>query len=883
MKYDENFLLKLDKQKNKTIYARITSLSQSEQPIETLEGRITGGSINIDGASAVRRTCSVTLVGQDLKITDYYWSFKQKFKLEIGVQNQIDTNYPEIIWFKQGIYLISSFSHSQSTNGINISIQGKDKMAKLDGTMGGTLTAQTDFGSYDEIAADGTITNIKIPLFKIVQNMLYELVGEPYHNIIVNDLEEYGYELWDYRGDNESPMYYFYELDENNNITNNIINLTFDENKKVKDENGNIIALKDIPQSNLYNQNKLNAIFIPYFLKNRSYAIAKIENGNTAGYHKTNLVYAGELKANAGETLVSVLDKIKNMLGEFEYFYDLDGKFVFQKKRTYVSNLFSPLQGSYVEPFATMEKYSYKFDNMELIINCSDNPVIGEVKNDFVIWGVNSSNNSIHARFAIDHKPTVYKSFPYYKRVYLTYLQDSTDEAAASYVKVKNGYDLSTNQAIGIKKIKTPLKIDNEILYEEDGDNLRIFDINKQLYIKNENYEFIEIDAPEDIVENYYIIDEESKEYQVSTQVDWRELIYLMARDYYQHHENPNYALELEANNPWCKNGKTGYEQYYADLQSFWQLLYKRNVEKEYQEVYSTNKNSLGDNNYIGIGIIETLPEDKEQLENIYYVVERERQMDGEIETYYCLKRYIDEKNNTVKKYYQLYANSIYTKSVDLDSTLINNNLTIPIITMVEKEEKISNYNLQVYALDSNYITDKQNEYYQWSKIALYSPEQLIFWFDFLDTRGELDNFSVPSIGVRTKVDNNQSIKTIYNKEVPEVEFIVFPKEVVNINSSLALSRMIIQDTTEELFNISSSGLSAAARADELINQYACIINSISLISVPIYYLEPNTRIYVKNDDLKIDGDYLVSKITIPLTYNGTMNISATKVIKQIN
>ena len=83
--------------------------------------------------------------------------------------------------------------------------------------------------------------------------MLYELVGEPYHNIIINDLEEYGYELWDYRGDSESPMYYFYELDENNNITNNIINLTFDENKKVKDEDGNIIALKDIPQSNLYN------------------------------------------------------------------------------------------------------------------------------------------------------------------------------------------------------------------------------------------------------------------------------------------------------------------------------------------------------------------------------------------------------------------------------------------------------------------------------------------------------------------------------------------------------------------------------------------------------------------------------------------------------
>jgi hypothetical protein len=41
------------------------------------------------------------------------------------------------------------------------------------------------------------------------------------------------------------------------------------------------------------------------------------------------LTYAGDLIANIGETVTSVLDKIKNMLGEFEYFYDLDGHFVF--------------------------------------------------------------------------------------------------------------------------------------------------------------------------------------------------------------------------------------------------------------------------------------------------------------------------------------------------------------------------------------------------------------------------------------------------------------------------------------------------------------------------------------------------------------------------
>jgi hypothetical protein len=59
------------------------------------------------------------------------------------------------------------------------------------------------------------------------------------------------------------------------------------------------------------------------------YYVYKINYGSTAGYRLTDLTYAGDLIANIGESLTSVLDKIKNMLGEFEYFYDLDGHFVF--------------------------------------------------------------------------------------------------------------------------------------------------------------------------------------------------------------------------------------------------------------------------------------------------------------------------------------------------------------------------------------------------------------------------------------------------------------------------------------------------------------------------------------------------------------------------
>ena len=81
MIYDKDFLLQLDKTKNKVIYARITALTFDERPIETIEGKITQGSINVDGASAVRRTCSLTMVAENFDYQNYYWGINTKFKL----------------------------------------------------------------------------------------------------------------------------------------------------------------------------------------------------------------------------------------------------------------------------------------------------------------------------------------------------------------------------------------------------------------------------------------------------------------------------------------------------------------------------------------------------------------------------------------------------------------------------------------------------------------------------------------------------------------------------------------------------------------------------------------------------------------------------------
>jgi hypothetical protein len=86
----------------------------------------------------------------------------------------------------------------------------------------------------------------------------------------------------------------------------------------------------------------------------------------------------------------------------------------------------------------------------------------------------------------------------------------------------------------------------------------------------------------------------------------------------------------------------------------------------------------------------------------------------------------------------------------------------------------------------------------------------------------------------------------------------------------------------ENLFTISSKGISAKERIEEFLYDYACCAANISITSLPVYYLTPNARIRVYDKNSKIDGEYIVKKFTIPLTHNGTMNITATKVVEDI-
>lgn len=197
---DKKFLKELDIQNQREIYAKVVSLNIHEEPIESIEGKVTGGSISIDGSSSVRRSCNLTLVSQQVNINDIYWGFSNRFKLYIGVLNTIDKKYDDIIWFPQGTFVINSFNSAYTTTDYQISISGQDKMCLLNGTLGGNIPMKVNFGIEKTIDKEGYEHKEQRSINYMIKEMIHSFGNEPLHNIIIRDVDNNGLELLTYNG-----------------------------------------------------------------------------------------------------------------------------------------------------------------------------------------------------------------------------------------------------------------------------------------------------------------------------------------------------------------------------------------------------------------------------------------------------------------------------------------------------------------------------------------------------------------------------------------------------------------------------------------------------------------------------------------------------------
>lgn len=404
---DIDFLVELEKLHMKVQYAKIVLLTfQDEKPLREIQGDITAGTLTVNGSSAIRRTISLTMLANDslagVDNLDNEISINKKVRIYVGYNNSLKKyqKYGDIIWFPCGLFVLSSASTSRSTSGWTIAISGKDKMCLLDGTAGGTLPASTTFHEkYIEL--DNGDIEIQYPtIFQIIYEAVNHWGGEPLENIVISDIDDEVKMLVKYAGD--SPVYFSSDY-----------------------QSMSFTAGTDFPQ--MYT------------------------GGQDVGYKYTDFTYPGDLILNAGETVVSLLNKIVSTLGNYEFFYDVDGKFIFQQIKNYL-NTGSPLTEleaqNYIKSYNNA-KFLYSLTDLDTTTAITINPKYDNVKNDFYVWGQRSTpaGGTIKIRYhlAIDDKPAINLASKYMweiksKEDNLIVRYDFTDESTYSPI---DGYEVT--------------------------------------------------------------------------------------------------------------------------------------------------------------------------------------------------------------------------------------------------------------------------------------------------------------------------------------------------------------------------------------------------------------------------------------------------------
>lgn len=970
---DKDFLFELSKQKNRAVYAKVIALTKDEYPLEELQGKVNGGSINVDGTSSMRRICSVQMILDKPKITEYLWTLKTKFMLEIGLKNTIDNRYPEIIWLPEGLYVITGFNSTVQPDSASISISGKDKMCLLNGEMGGSIAdLSVNFSSIDAYnSATNMMETQKLTIRQMLTYLLMDYAHEKPENIIINDLDDYGLELLKYIGDDELFLYspgVDSESEFSSNYTgiaykntplpglpSNTAGFTFND-LKIWDNTEQ--TKKDIGEVHKYpkEQTSLNDIETYYSwkpTKGKYYQIRSFTYGDCIGYRVTDLVYTSDLIIELGGAITSILEKIKNMLVNFEYFYNEYGQFVFQKKRSIKNSVWV---GKSI--ILNQEPESeYTVTNTDLITALQRTPTLTNLKNDFSIWGKRKTTSGVeiplHIRYAIDHKPEQYTTI-----------------------------DVSDSEINSITSDTTSRK--------------RLKERRNKIY-KTTNY-------------------------------DWREILYQMAADYYYYSKAELIDNFLErvakANEDVYLYGHTNYEQYYLDIFNYWRDIYDPNNIEQDLSFYNKNdyKTNIWATGYSQID--ENIFNDKKTAaikdpENIYNILSTIKifSSDG-IQEYFdtlsvfdtsnkfyyieyngnkymiknlediTLKEFTTDFENKINEFFGVKDLAYYSK----DKTKINSNSTwsiknvyykmgtnyynlldkvctlsdnyklltkdskgyidknsatlldrkyeikkakeewangkywwedkqFPNKTLFQeslKDEKISenpvmqtiyvykkgtklrqafyqyNYDLNGKIISSTLVKETPAYYIgeniyknSWNQNIFKDPTSLVFWIDFLDSDSatEMEKYSVPVVGQRPyPLNASEYSNSIFQSTVPQVIFTRKSKAARTEEEEIFTGYNFIHTNiaTNDLFDISSRKKTLQETLDENLFKYSYCTETISLSILPLYYLQPNTKISIYDEDSGIDGVYEIQKFSIPLTYNAVSSVTAVKYVKQL-
>ena len=566
-------------------------------------------------------------------------------------------------------------------------------------------------------------------------------------------------------------------------------------------------------------------IFTPFQtqLKLQLTYIKQYSAGMDIGYSLTEFTYPGKLEASPGDTIISILDKIKNTLGNFEYFYDIYGNFVFQQIRNYLNHTYSYFvikddntnnDLNYAVNYIN-NKTVYDFYDGDIIQSYTNTPNYQQIKNDFLIWGERSTVEGqklpIRYHLALDYRPAINSVF---------------------------FFDVPPNISL--------------TQYRTQNDFPKLGETSKKYYAAETNlfYEWVKEGAKQ-------------SQYLAMQDLITTKSKHFNSKEYFPKFGQPN--------------------KYYYDKSSG--LLYQCTLGISRQ--YDTYK-----------------------IINTYRIIKCSQKSSN-----FCEGDYIYDKN-TQKIYRYINNNGILQKEQTSFKPIISKDFR----TQLYLEGVVN----EITGLATNdYYAELKNEWpklYHIIKGQFYEDvkenfDSINYFLDILGNTRLTAEYGISNIGKRTHIISNNAINCIFEPDCSTIVILdknpenELRKQDYTINDyntevqKLKDKKNQIKNWCEErkqrgeidqikwievshqiYEQIVMGGIlrSAYEEIRSQLYQFITYNEQIQLTTLPIYYLEPNVRIAVKDTVSGIEGDFIIKTLSIPLNVDGNMNISCSKAIERL-
>lgn len=959
-----DFLSTIDNFVNQKLYVKITLLNWEEEPIKEIEGELTSGTISKDGSSSVRRTCqlaaTVSRGEYTVEDTELDFAINKKIFIEVGVKNYSNQykEYP-ILWFPQGVFFISSFAiTSNATSSINISLTLKDKMCGLNGEVGGTFQSVVILDELQTQSSSGETVYEKVLLYDLIQELVNHWGGENLNNIVIEDVPLRIRRVMKWTGD---------------------VPLCMRENGDSADEKQwQCYPLDAIPKD-----------------EREDTDWKQYNNGEDVGYIYDDFYYTSELTANAGETVTSVLDKIVQYLGNYEYFYDEFGVFHFREIKNYLNttqatNLLEDMNANNYLVDINTNKDVYTFSDNTNLVSISANPQYSNIKNDYVIHGLRQMTSSdisydVFYHLAIDNKPQPLGNLNgrnYYNTYYdlLLYTDEVTDLTQAAFPLYVQELPIVGNFNIVYRTSDTTQgDLEDSIGdYENEQENIsqKIEELKQQL---------AELQAKEaelnDRIKQYTLVSDTAQSEIDRLTKENDEIKVLLNENTTQYHDlttqlskdksslvqykdqRRNLELQIKSD-PDNQNLKDQLNVIIANI-----VVLEDNIEKQQiqtdnlkntidsqreeiennEEKISEWEEKLNTVNVEGgsveeyISLVRECSDVKEQIQTIEQEIARNEQMINDLDlrieqardeiaeneentaTTYGFAFYVWDtdayKKLQVVQYYptqtsesggsgyrvfdwrtEIYLQGMLAKNNGTDAGMYYHNLELDytqaandknwiadILRYGRKNRIDTDYYFQELEAfwPQMYNLETQMFYGQESGTELNSTALTdgVYYLDFIEPQTSgLGEFSIQNIGRRTDVINDDKINCLFQPNIPDVVFLNHDDEDQERlealkNECITKGEQWTQVSSDVYYALATGGWRNAA-FDQIKYELYLHTNyqkTLSITALPVYYLEPNSRITINDKSTNTYGSFSLNSLSIPLGPGNVMSGSCSE------